>query len=68
MSELRTPKRRIPNWPSRCPFKECVYNQGDYCDDPRTNKGNSDAVCHKMTNKKIIEHLENAADRTSVVD
>jgi hypothetical protein len=66
MSELRTPLRRIPNYPSLCPFKRCVYNDGGYCDDPRTNKGNSDAECHRMSNRKIIEYLENTRSNNSI--
>jgi hypothetical protein len=28
-----------------------------YCDDPRINKGNDDAACHRMSNKQLLEYL-----------
>lgn len=46
--------RHIPNTPCKCPVVQCVYNEQGECDDPRTNKGNSDADCHKTLNKNLL--------------
>lgn len=49
----------IPNEPSTCPIFGCVYNSGTgCCDEPQTNKGNSDSDCHDMSNKMLLEILE----------
>ena len=59
----------IPRTPTPCRYSECVYNGeegfGDYpkvpdgiCNDPRTNKGNGDALCHhKSTRTLVIDFL-----------
>lgn len=58
---------RIPNEPTRCGSLTCVYNShakgcfdGGTCDEPRTNKGNSDAECHRWNNKYLLERLDEA--------
>lgn len=50
---MRVSKYQIPTTESGCLLwsVECIYRDGfSLCDDPRTNKGNSDAACHKMAN------------------
>lgn len=53
----------IPCYPKVCRVpKPCVYRQGEiggWCDEPRINKGNSDAACHRMNNKDLLKLLEN---------
>lgn len=40
-------------------MKPCVYREEtNWCDDPRTNKGNSDAACHRLSNKELLRWLE----------
>jgi hypothetical protein len=34
-----------------------VYNQAGICDEPRINKGNSDAECHRFLNKAVLAML-----------
>ena len=57
---MRTSIYAIPNSPTRCLLKrECVYRDHEgVCDEPRINKGNSDAACHTMSNKALLELLE----------
>ena len=54
----RVQRSKIPALPMVCKIKKpCVYRVNLICDEPRINKGNSDATCHKMGNKNLIEHL-----------
>ena len=39
----------------------CVYRINGMCDDPRNNKGNGDAACHRMGNRAIYEKLSDTA-------
>lgn len=40
--------------PMRCVLSApCVYRENGVCDSPRTNKGNSDAACFKMSNRDL---------------
>ncbi len=57
---MRTSIRDVPNVPCRCTVpKPCVYRyDGIMCDEPRINKGNSDAACHKMNNRDLILRLK----------
>lgn len=48
---------RIPRHEMWCPKEECVYNKSGLCDEPRINKGNGDAECHKMNNKDLLVML-----------
>lgn len=52
----------IPNKWTACPKVTCVYNVTGMCEDPRTYKGNGDALCHTMGNKALLtlfkEYLE----------
>lgn len=60
MPRQRKSKLAIPNTPSNCTIVyACPYrNSAGACDEPRTNKGNSDAACHKMRNVDLITKLE----------
>lgn len=58
----------IPDYPKVCRVpKMCVYRglkaralvAAGWCEEPRTNKGNSDAACHRMNNKDLLKLLEN---------
>lgn len=61
----RTSKFDLPNWETPCDLTTaCVYRQSGRCDQPRTNKGNGDAACHRMNNKDVLAML-NASERAS---
>lgn len=49
----------IPNSPRRCSVGGgCIYRTSfDICREPRTNKGNGDAACHRMNNKDLLPKL-----------
>lgn len=58
----------IPDYPKVCRVpKMCPYRGltattpewGVWCEEPRTNKGNSDAACHRISNKDLLKLLEN---------
>ncbi len=54
----------IPDYPMVCSVaKPCPYRDtappAGWCDEPRINKGNSDAACHRMNNKDLLKLLEN---------
>lgn len=58
-SMTRMQARELPGREMRCNLEKfCVYRQNRLCDDPRNNKGNGDAACHKMGNRAIYEKLE----------
>lgn len=66
---IRVSKYSIPNEQSRCPRTTCAYNShsrgcfdGGTCDEPRINKGNSDADCHSMSNKDLLALLKEAKE------
>lgn len=51
-------KHFLPRGPTICRLaKECVYRADRICDDPRTNKGNGDAACHRMRGRTILGYL-----------
>lgn len=60
MAEQRVPISAIPDDVSECGvLRHCGYRDGHgYCDMPRTNKGNSDAACHRMGNGMLLKLLE----------
>lgn len=37
---------------------QCVYCQAGLCDEASINKGNSDAACHRMNNRKVLVMLQ----------
>jgi hypothetical protein len=46
---------QIPRTPTPCPVENCVYRDDNgICDEPRINKGNSDAKCFRMSNKALL--------------
>lgn len=54
----RVSARMIPSCPMFCSIgKGCVYRRALICDDPRINKGNSDAKCHKANNRDLLAAL-----------
>ena len=54
---IRIQKSALPNKPTRC-LMGCVYAEDETCDAPRTNKGNSDACCHKASNRDLLAALK----------
>lgn len=60
-------KRCIPKKVTRCPMLECVYNgeraPKGYCDDPRINHGNGDALCHRWKAGKVIDVLAQSGNQ-----
>jgi hypothetical protein len=58
IARIRLQRSDLPSGPSLCPFAcECPYRVKAVCDDPRTNKGNSDAGCFGWTNKVLVGAL-----------
>lgn len=59
MTMTRIPRRHLPDGFVKCGVPhDCPYmSSNGYCDDPRTAKGNSDAACHRMGNKELLEYL-----------
>lgn len=58
----RMPLRLMPNTAHHCPKLDCIYNgltQRSICDNPRINKGNSDAYCFKLNNITVYQWLTN---------
>lgn len=51
---MRYQKSDIPDYHTKCIRSSCVYIKEGICDDPRTNKDNGDADCHKLTNVQLI--------------
>lgn len=57
-AQTRVSIRQIPCWPQFCAVSGCVYrDRAGVCDEPRINKGNSDARCHSMLNKELLALL-----------
>lgn len=54
----RVQRTDLPRSLTPCPMGQCVYCQAGRCDDAATNKGNSDAACHRMTNRKVLAMLK----------
>ena len=54
---MRVQKAELPLDQRECPYNKCVYNADGICPEPRINKGNSDAACHKLSNKKLLKIL-----------
>lgn len=52
-------KRSIPDQPRLCIMALCVYNRegGGICSDPRTNRGNSDALCYRVLPRIVLGWL-----------
>jgi len=53
----RIQKRDIPNTPHHCDKTTCVYNEAGICDEPRINRGNSDARCFHESNATTLRWL-----------
>jgi hypothetical protein len=59
VARIRIQRSDIPDQPTPCAWPNaCVYRKDGVCDEPRTNKGNSDAACNRMTNKQLLIYLE----------
>lgn len=54
----------LPLTPTCCHYdKPCVYrDQHLLCDQPRINKGNSDAACFRLRNKDVLGFLSDRQD------
>jgi hypothetical protein len=51
-------KRNIPNELCQCIKSDCVYNDEDsLCDEPRINRGNSDAKCFRIRPRIVLTWL-----------
>lgn len=54
----RTSQHSIPDSARNCLiYGECVYRKNGVCDTPRTNKGNSDALCFSENNTFVVANL-----------
>jgi hypothetical protein len=57
-SQTRMQRRDLPGSPVECSIdRPCVYRVRRLCDEPRINKGNSDAACHRMSNRAVLAAL-----------
>ncbi len=55
---IRMQRGELPDSSMRCALPgACVYRANGVCDEPQTNKGNSDAACHRMGNRAIYALL-----------
>ena len=54
---MRLSKYNVPLHEMACPRHDCVYNKAGFCDEPRINRGNGDAECHKMSVKDVLAML-----------
>jgi hypothetical protein len=55
---------QLPRVPTPCP-KTCIYATEGMCDEPRINKGNGDAYCHKRNNKDVLAWLNEAKQKAA---
>ena len=58
---IRVQRYQLPNVATPCPKSMCAYNTEGICDDPRINKGNGDAACHRTPNKDVLKMLAGSA-------
>ena len=56
---MRVSKYALPCAPTKCVVGGyCVYrDEQGVCDEPRINKGNGDAKCHRMGNAELLKYL-----------
>ncbi len=55
----RMQRDELPDASMHCTLpRHCVYRKDGLCDEPRTNKGNGDAACHRMGNRAIYAALQ----------
>ena len=59
-SNQRVQRTDLPRTSAACPMTQCVYCKSGLCDEATINKGNSDAACHRMTNKAVLAMLTRA--------
>jgi hypothetical protein len=52
-------KHSLPTEPRVCTAFTCIYSieGGQICRDPRNNRGNSDAHCHKVSPREVMTWL-----------
>lgn len=55
----RVSRNDLPNIRTICSVSKwcCYRSESGDCDEPRINKGNSDAACHRTTNKDLLKRL-----------
>jgi hypothetical protein len=56
----RMKKSMLPMTPHNCQQRDCVYNDDGICDNPRINKGNSDAFCWRKNIITVWQWIEPA--------
>lgn len=67
MSKPRISRHQLPDEFVKCAVpKDCPYmTSNGYCDEgPRHVKGNSDAACHRMSNKDLLGYLPSSISST----
>ena len=56
--DSRVSIRTIPSCPMFCSIGQgCIYRIALICDDPRINKSNGDAKCHRINNVDLLAAL-----------
>lgn len=53
-------KHSLPTEPCACIMKSCIYLKegGGICQDPRNNRGNSDAFCHTYRPRMVMNWIK----------
>lgn len=66
MTMTRISRHHLPDTFVKCAVpRDCPYmTSNGYCHDPRTAKGNSDAACHRMSNKELMDYLPSSVSST----
>lgn len=58
IGRIRIQRSDLPLGPAVCPMPmPCVYRKDGICDEPRINKGNSDAGCWDVSNREVLRCL-----------
>lgn len=65
--KLRYSRSDLPAGGTGCSVQHCIYNTwGGWCYTPNICKGNSDAICHRWSNKKLLETLGLLPDKNEI--
>lgn len=58
---VRHSTKDLPAAPAPCNVADCVYQAYGSCDNPRINRGNGDARCHRMAVPRLLKILQDSA-------
>lgn len=61
-------RHKLPQVLSLCGNRICIYNVDGKCDEPQTNRQNSDAACHQLSpSVAIIRWMPERAKRLGLM-